>query len=272
MNQADAISLEENSANCSPLENAESENVMNEDATTDPTQQEANDPKSEERAENNDDTDHKLAEDLDNLLNESASNISSHSTAHVETEESSTLGCTTLVLQDILARAETTFVHPEMDSTIEEKRRSSSLTRLPSISNDIIDMLIHIDNENYSKKDEKPPKTDGVQGNTTYISSSSPSTTAVRPSMDPVESMNNQFDAVSDDTLDIHIALQSRQPTHAQRHEEEMVNLDEINPTTNFVYFPMETLMKLSDLYRARVVNGNNPDDMVILMNISTVS
>ena len=202
--------------------------------------------------------DHKLAEDLENLLNENVSNISSQNVSRVGNDKTDASEKSTLVLQDILARADTTFLIPEQEITDEKKRRSSSITRLPSVSNDIIDMLIHIDNENYSKKDQQPQSVDQTSVTETFISSS---TSAAIPN--PTASTNPPLsaDVGSDDTMDIVAELQGQC----------LFNEKDINPTTSFEHCSLATLLKLSEVYRERVNHRGNRDDVDILMNINSV-
>ena len=205
--------------------------------------------------------DHKLAEDLDKLLNENVSNISSQNVSRVENERENTLERSTLVLQDILARADTTFIIPDQETTEANKRRSSSITRLPSVSNDIIDMLIHIDNENYCKKDQQPLTVDQTSVNETFISSS---TSAAIPNPTSTTTTTNlplSADAGSDDTMDIVAELQGQC----------LFCEEDINPTTSFDHCSLATLLKLSEIYRKRVNSEGNQDDVIILININSV-
>lgn len=93
-----------------------------------------------------------LVDDLNELLDANVTRISPENVSEPPPISSD---LDTMTLHDILNRADTTLVR-ESECTIDDQRTSSSTTRLPSSSKEIINMLIDIDNENYSKQPSSP--------------------------------------------------------------------------------------------------------------------
>lgn len=88
-----------------------------------------------------------LVDDLNELLD---ANVTRMSVGHVSELPHTSSDLDTMTLHDILNRADTTVAR-ESEFTVDDQRTSSSTTRLPSSSKEIINMLIDIDNANYSK-------------------------------------------------------------------------------------------------------------------------
>lgn len=93
-----------------------------------------------------------LVDDLNELLD---ANVTRISPEHVSEPPHISSDLDTMTLHDILNRADTTLVR-ESECTVDDQRTSSSTTRLPSSSKEIINMLIDIDNANYSKPPLSP--------------------------------------------------------------------------------------------------------------------
>ena len=93
-----------------------------------------------------------LVDDLNELLD---ANVTRISPEHVSEPPHISSDLDTMTLHDILNRGDTTLVR-ESECTVDDQRTSSSTTRLPSSSKEIINMLIDIDNANYSKPPLSP--------------------------------------------------------------------------------------------------------------------
>ena len=100
-----------------------------------------------------------MVDDLNKILDDSGSRVeSSHEPSIAIGEPVTHSDFDTMTLQDILNRADTTFVCRESTVGTSDTHSSAPNTnqsRLPSLSKEIIGMLIDIDNANYSKKEEE---------------------------------------------------------------------------------------------------------------------
>lgn len=149
----------------------------------------------------------------------------------------------TLTLQDILNRADTTFVAPNT-SHLSDTRVSSDNTnqsRLPSISKNIISILIDMDNANYGKKEEEESIISSDVEKDPRLSQT------VITGADP---MNMEEDSLDIITSDIQ---------------------EEITPNTCFEGYSDEQLSQLCKKYKDRVMQDGATEDMEILLNINTV-
>lgn len=164
----------------------------------------------------------------------------------------------TLTLQDILNRDDTTFIGTNESiggsNEIHSNGDNTNQSRMPSLSKNIISMLIDMDNENYSKKTEG----ELVDKTTEEIEDSRLSQTIISEgTYNPSAKKDNTF--FSEDTVDL-----ASQLRNGVMHEE-------INPTTCFDNYTDEELSKLCTFYKNRVMHDGTSEDMEILLNINSV-
>lgn len=177
-----------------------------------------------------------MVEDLNRILeNESqASTITSASKIHSDID--------TLTLQDILNRADTTFIAPNssmVQSNETHTSDSKTQSRLPSLSKNIISMLIDMDNANYNDQEESPSIIEIV----------------------------NQKDPRLSQTV-----ISGAEPMHLEEDSIDLLDkLDEITPTTCFSSYSDEQLASLCKFYKERVMKNGTTEDMEILLNINAV-
>ena len=177
-----------------------------------------------------------LVEDLNRILeNESqASTVTSASKIHSDID--------TLTLQDILNRADTTFIAPNtsmVQSNDTHTSESKNQSRLPSISKNIISMLIDMDNANYNDQEESPSIID----------------------------IPNQRDPRLSQTI-----ISGTEPMRIEEDSIDLLDkLEEITPTTCFSSYSDEHLAFLCKHYKERVMKNGTTEDMEILLNINSV-
>ena len=185
---------------------------------------------------------------------------SADATVHSETD--------TMTLQDILNHADTTFVARESGVEINDTRVSSSTSqsRLPSLSKDIITMLIDMDNENYSKNPEEES------------SSLSPSHFEKDPRLSDtvISSFPPQFSKPkdSDSSPREEKTVQASKQTENRTSLTQTVSIsseDSITPNTCFSSYTSDQLVQLSEKYKNLVVELGRHEDVEILLNINSV-
>ena len=142
----------------------------------------------------------------------------------------------TLTLQDILNRDQT-FVLPTSNNNNEfsevDVRASieTNTSRLPSISKNIIPLLIDMDNEKYQKKEESDESL--------------------------VDEGNNRTSGL--------------EKTMISTSNFKSIRLEEITPSTCFDFVTDEELQRLVVIYQEKVMKEENNEDMEILLNINEV-
>lgn len=197
-------------------------------------------------------------DDLNKILDDSGSRVEpSHEPSIAVGDPITHSDFDTMTLQDILNRADTTFVCPEgvtgASGASETPETHPSMTtanqsRLPSLSKEIIGMLIDIDNANYGKKDEEEEPSMVIERDPrlsdTLISSHPPARQSVS--------------STADNTLDL-----STVPKHAYE--------ETITPNTCFDNYSSEELMALCAKYKKLVIEGNRSEDVGVLLNINSV-
>ena len=141
----------------------------------------------------------------------------------------------TLTLQDILNRDQTFVLPTSNNNEFSEVDVRASIetnaSRLPSISKNIIPLLIDMDNENYRKKEESD------------------------------ESFVDEGD----------IRTSGLEKTMISASNFRSIRLDEINPTTCFDFVTDDELQRLVAIYQEKVMKEENKEDMEILLNINEV-
>lgn len=164
----------------------------------------------------------------------------------------------TLTLQDILNRDDTTFIGTNESiggsNEIHSNGDNANQSRMPSLSKNIISMLIDMDNENYSKK-----TADGSTGKTIEEKEDSRLSQTVISDGAYIPSAKKDNTFFSEDTVDL-----ASQLRNGVMHEE-------INPTTCFDNYTDEELSKLCTFYKNRVMHDGSSEDMEILLNINSV-
>ena len=213
----------------------------------------------------------KILKEDDSLLSESQTTKSfvNDKTTHLTHSETDTE-----TLQDVLNQADTTILPRE--SVLETNETvacsSNSQSRLPSMSKEIIDMLIDIDNANYSKNPDssessmspsKLPKDPRLSD--TVISSSLPPSVAkfkeqnVAKKEEPKEEQGGGggvVDAENTTKLTNTISISSE---------------ESITPNTCFSSYTADQLVQLSEKYKNLVVEQGKHEDVEILLNINSV-
>lgn len=209
----------------------------------------------------------KILKEDDSLLSESQTTKSfvKDQTTHLTHSETDTE-----TLQDVLNQADTTILPRE--SVLETNETiacsSNSQSRLPSMSKEIIDMLINIDNANYSKNPDesgcsmspsKLPKDPRLSD--TVISSSLPPS-VVKFKEQSVTNKEEQkeekgiVDAENTTKLTNTISISSE---------------ESITPNTCFSSYSADQLVQLSEKYKNLVVEQGKHEDIEILLNINSV-
>ena len=167
-----------------------------------------------------------------------------------------------MTLQDVLKRDDSTFIAPNESlgniNDVQGSSENTSQSRLPSLSKNIISMLIDIDNEKYGKPEEK------------HDSLETDSDNNLIPTMP--ENRHSQT-ILSENTIRINEKLRNSEDTlDLAVHQQQRRQSDEITPATCFDNYADDELYKLCSIYKERVQQGNNKEDIDILLNINSVS
>ena len=197
-----------------------------------------------------------MVDDLNKILDDSGSRVeSSHEPSIAIGEPVTHSDFDTMTLQDILNRADTTFVCRESTVGTSDTHSSAPNTnqsRLPSLSKEIIGMLIDIDNANYSKKEEEEESPSIIERDprlSDTVISSNPFPASSKPRLQPIP----------EDTPD------ARVPSTSTKQEET------ITPNTCFDGYSSSELMALCAKYKKRVIDEGRSEDVEILLNINSV-
>lgn len=209
----------------------------------------------------------KILKEDDSLLSESQTTKSfvKDQTTHLTHSETDTE-----TLQDVLNQADTTILPRE--SVLETNETiacsSNSQSRLPSMSKEIIDMLIDIDNANYSKNPDesgcsmspsKLPK-DPRLSDTVISSSLPPSVVKFKE-----QSVTNKEDEKEEKgTVDAENTTKLTNTISISSEES-------ITPNTCFSSYTADQLVQLSEKYKNLVVEQGKHEDIEILLNINSV-
>ena len=209
----------------------------------------------------------KILKEDDSLLSESQTTKSfvKDQTTHLTHSETDTE-----TLQDVLNQADTTILPRE--SVLETNETiacsSNSQSRLPSMSKEIIDMLIDIDNANYSKNPDelecsmspsKLPK-DPRLSDTVISSSLPPSVVKFKE-----QSVTNKEDQKEEKgTVDAENTTKLTNTISISSEES-------ITPNTCFSSYTADQLVQLSEKYKNLVVEQGKHEDIEILLNINSV-
>ena len=209
----------------------------------------------------------KILKEDDSLLSESQTTKSfvKDQTTHLTHSETDTE-----TLQDVLNQADTTILPRE--SVLETNETiacsSNSQSRLPSMSKEIIDMLIDIDNANYSKNPDelgcsmspsKLPK-DPRLSDTVISSSLPPSVLKFKE-----QSVTNKEDQKEEKgTVDAENTTKLTNTISISSEES-------ITPNTCFSSYTADQLVQLSEKYKNLVVEQGKHEDIEILLNINSV-
>ena len=162
----------------------------------------------------------------------------------------------TMTLQGILNQEDTTFVCRESAAGTSDTHSSAAKTnqsRLPSISKEIITMLIDIDNENYSKKEEEEKSPSIIEHDSRLsdtVISSNPFPASPKHPLQPIPKDTPESSAI---------------PVANAKSEEI------ITPNTCFDNRSSSELMCLCAKYKKRVIEGGKSEDVEILLNINSV-
>lgn len=208
----------------------------------------------------------KILKEDDSLLSESQTTKSFYNDKTTHSTHSETDMAT---LQDVLNHADTTILPRESVLETNETIVSSSTSqsRLPSMSKDIINMFIDIDNANYNKNpDESTCSMSPSQFqkdprlSDTVISSSLPPFLAKskEKSVDETEEKRegSVVDAENTTKLINTISISSE---------------ESITPNTCFSSYTADQLVQLSEKYKNLVVEQGKHEDVEILLNINSV-
>lgn len=209
----------------------------------------------------------KILKEDDSLLSESQTTKSfvKDQTTHLTHSETDTE-----TLQDVLNQADTTILPRE--SVLETNETiacsSNSQSRLPSMSKEIIDMLIDMDNANYSKNPDesgcsmspsKLPK-DPRLSDTVISSSLPPSVVKFKE-----QSVTNKEDEKEEKgTVDAENTTKLTNTISISSEES-------ITPNTCFSSYSADQLVQLSEKYKNLVVEQGKHEDIEILLNINSV-
>lgn len=209
----------------------------------------------------------KILKEDDSLLSESQTTKSfvKDQTTHLTHSETDTE-----TLQDVLNQADTTILPRE--SVLETNETiacsSNSQSRLPSMSKEIIDMLIDIDNANYSKNPDEsecsmsPSKLskDPRLSDTVISSSLPPSVVKFKE-----QSVTNKEDQKEEKgTVDAENTTKLTNTISISSEES-------ITPNTCFSSYTADQLVQLSEKYKNLVVEQGKHEDIEILLNINSV-
>ncbi|KAK8824080.1 hypothetical protein WA556_003405 [Blastocystis sp. ATCC 50177/Nand II] len=196
-----------------------------------------------------------LVDDLNKILDDSGSRVeSSHEPSIAIGEPVTHSDFDTMTLQDILNRADTTFVCRESTVGTSDTHSSAPNTnqsRLPSLSKEIIGMLIDIDNANYSKKEEEEESPSIIERDprlSDTVISSNPFPASSKPRLQPIP----------EDAPEVRV------PSTSTKQEET------ITPNTCFDGYSSSELMALCAKYKKRVIDEGRSEDVEILLNINS--
>ena len=167
----------------------------------------------------------------------------------------------TLTLQDVLKRDDTTFIAPNESlgniNDVPGSSENTSQSRLPSLSKNIISMLIDIDNENYGKPEEKHDSLEA--GSDSNLIPTIPDNRHSHTILSENTIRINEKLRNSEDTLDLAV------------HQQQSRQSDVITPATCFDQYADNELYRLCSIYKERVQQENNKEDIDILLNINSV-
>lgn len=172
-------------------------------------------------------------------------------------------------LQDVLNQADTTILPREsvLETNDTIVSSSNSQSRLPSMSKDIINMLIDIDNANYSKNPDESmsslspsqlPKDPRLSD--TVISSSLPPF-LVKPKD---QSVDKKEEPKEEPVVDAENTAKLTQTISISSEES-------ITPNTCFSSYTADQLVQLSEKYKNLVLEQGKHEDVEILLNINSV-
>lgn len=215
-----------------------------------------------------------LVDDLNEILKEDDSLLSESQTTKSFVKDQTThlthSETDTETLQDVLNQADTTILPRE--SVLETNETiacsSNSQSRLPSMSKEIIDMLIDIDNANYSKNPDesgcsmspsKLPK-DPRLSDTVISSSLPPSVVKFKE-----QSVTNKEDQKEEK------GVADAENTTKLTNTISISSEESITPNTCFSSYTADQLVQLSEKYKNLVVEQGKHEDIEILLNINSV-